>query len=68
MMQFCISCASMQSAQPGSAADFDTKDVINRFSETGSNSSASDLNVFMTSLIGVDADTFESFDNAAGHM
>ncbi len=61
-------CAS--SMQIGAAwlgkADFDMKDVINRFSETGSNSSASDLNVFMTSLIGkVDADTFESFDNAA---
>ena len=46
-------------------ANFDIKDVINRFSETGSNSTASDLNSFMTSLVGkVDASSFTAFDNA----
>ncbi len=50
-------------------AGFDMKDVINRFSETGSTGSSgtnSDLNVFMNSLVGaVDGSTFTSLDNAA---
>jgi len=60
----CVSSMQIGAAWFGKAG-FDMKDVINRFSDTGSNTNPNDLYVFMTSLVGtVDANTFTSFDNA----